>query len=400
MSANIQYMLDSVNANDSVQLPVGEFKGPFYIRKACTIIGNGATLWGKQGPVLVIEAQGVTVKNLRIEVTEEPLRPEDFICLVDKSGHTVYEKIEIIGNVVGVPGEEGVWNIPKVISLGSFPADTEATFNIEVMTPVNLNIHSMVKDINLSSTQLTPGKHVLTLQTSKLKEDTFLYGEILFNSTFIRRSYLSGRVKSEGTNYTYNQLIYETKENSNVITPMILDSNITQLKRGERISIQDLLGSSIRLNLHYSATLQEMEIDPYVFLLSENLKAVSEDHLVFFGNPSSKCGGVHYLEENHEKYIEINLENIPSEVHTISIAYSIYGDKPNFNFSKVISPTISIFSKGEEKMRFSPDNLLIETTITSVEFYRYRNEWKLKAIGAGYRDGLKRLCENYGLTVL
>lgn len=400
MSDNIQYMLDSVNINGIVQLPVGEFKGPFYVRKACTIIGNGSTLWNKHGPVLVIEAQGVTARNLRIEVTEEPISPEDFICLVDKAGNTVYENIEIIGNVVGVPGEEGTWNIPKVISLNSFPADTEATFNIEVMTPVTVNIDSMVKDVHISPAELTPGKHILSLQTSKLKEDTFLYGEILFKSTFTRRSYLSGRVKSEGTDYKENQLLYEAKETTTIITPMILDTNITLLKRGERLSVQDLVGTSIKLKMHYSTAVQEMEIDPYVFLLSENQKVISEEDLVFFSNPTSKCGSVHYLEENTEKYIEINLEKTPAEVHSISIAYAIYGDNPNFNFSKVINPTVSIFSNGEEKMRFSPDNLLIETTITLVEFYRYKNEWKIKAVGAGYRDGLKRLCESYGLTVL
>lgn len=401
MSANIQYMLDSVNENGTVQLPVGEFQGPFYVKKPCTVIGSGTTLWNKQGPVLVIESSGVTLKHLRIEVTQEPLRPEDFICLVDKVGYTVYENVEILGNVQGVPGEEGLWDIPKVIELGSFPKNTEATFTVEVMTPVELTIHSMIEDVHISPSELTPGKHTLTIKTNKLKEDTFLYGEILFKSTFTRRSYLNGSVKDEGTYYQDNRSVYKAKESSQlVITPMIVNPNVTLLKRGQRVSVQDLADKKITLRMHYSTTLREMEIDPYVFLLDEKAKVINEEDFVFFGNPSSKCGSIHYFEQNNEKYIEINLKTVPSAVQTISIAYSIYGDNPNFNFSKVVDPSISIFADDEEKMRFSPDNLLLETTIILVEFYRYNNEWKLKAVGAGYRDGLKRLCESYGLTVL
>ena len=56
----------------------GEYEGPLRVDRPCTVDGCGATLWAARGPVLVIAAPGVTVKNLRVEVTETAAadRPE------------------------------------------------------------------------------------------------------------------------------------------------------------------------------------------------------------------------------------------------------------------------------------------------------------------------------------
>ena len=32
-----------------------------------------------------------------------------------------------------------------------------------------------------------------------------------------------------------------------------------------------------------------------------------------------------------------------------------------------------------------------------MEFYIYRGEWRISAVGAGYRDGLVKLCSRYGI---
>ena len=89
---------------------------------------------------------------------------------------------------------------------------------------------------------------------------------------------------------------------------------------------------------------------------------------------------------------------IPENIERISLAYSVYGDDPRQNFSKVKGLTFTL--KGKNTLVFSPDNLLMETTIVAVEFYRYKNNWKLCCVGAGYRDGLRRLCESTGLQIV
>ena len=141
-----------------------------------------------------------------------------------------------------------------------------------------------------------------------------------------------------------------------------------------------------------------MEIDAYIFMLDKNAKAPEDDRLVFFGNAVSKCGSVRYDDRSPDRKITVDFTKIPGYIDRLSLAYAVYGDNPSMNFSKVRSLTFTV--SGKNTLTFSPDNLLVETTIVAMEFYRYKNTWKLCCVAAGYRDGLRRLCESTGLQVL
>lgn len=413
MNSNIQELLDNCNLNESINLPQGEFEGPFYIKKPCTISGSQTTFWAKKGPVIVIEKSSVTIQNLRVEITELPLSFDDFVCIRSSSTDTRYKNVEIIGNVVGVPNEENEWYIPKILPLGEFPAESANSFVLEVNVPNSVNLRTTIKDISIFPTKLKPGINKVTISTEKLKDGTFLYGELLFESVFIRRAYLNGNSRANLTGFENNKIIYKAINNNsdtnaqyhnlvpatNIIAPMVSDPNITILKKGQRLSINDLLGNSVQVNFFYSNMIQQMDVDPYVFLLNQNGKVTNDEDLIFFGNPSSKCGSVKYVTEDSNKSIILELKKVPDSVHTISIAYSIYGDNANQNFSKIINPTIRIQFDDKEKLRFSANDLFIEKTIVFVDFYRFKDQWKLNTVGAGYKDGLKRLCESFGLVV-
>jgi stress response protein SCP2 len=411
MDSAIQQLFDN---NNIVNLPIGEFEGPFYIKKPCTVNGNSTTLWAKKGPVLVIDSTGVIIKNLRIEITEQNQNPDYFTSLISNASDAKYEGIEIIGNVKGIKGEENSWYLPQIIPLGDFPAESSASFILEIEIPVEVTIKSTVKDLLIAPRKLTAGRNKVTISSEKLKNGTFLYGELLFESLFIRRSYINGCAKSNLNGYVDNKVLYKapisnanagyTNPNlvsaANIIVPMVSDPNIVILQKGQRISIKEIVSNNIRINLSFINTIQQLDIDPYVFLLNKMGKATSDENLIFFANPVSKCGGVKYMEEDGNKSVLIDFKKINDSVQTISIAYSIYGDNPNKNFSKVINPTIRLLSDGNEKIRYSPKDLFIETTIVFIELYRYKNEWKINTVGSGYRDGLKRLCESYGLSVI
>jgi len=414
MRLDIQQLLDNSKPNSTVQLPSGEYEGPFNIWKPLIITGNSTTLWGKKGPVLVVESSGVTIKNARIEITEFNDNPDDFLCLVSKAKDTKYEKVEIIGNVKGINGEENSWDIPKIIPLGDFPSENKTSFIIEVEVPVDVTIKSTIKDVSIIPNRLNPGRSKVTISVEKLKDGTFVYGEILFESVFIRRSYINGSARSGLAGFKDGRIIYQPKNSistinreyenhvseANIIAPMISDSTAAVLKKGQRLSIKGILDNEIQITLSYDKLMQHMEIDPYIFMLDKNRKAKGDENLVFFGNKSSKCGGIRILDDGDVKSAAIDLNKIPEDIQVISVSYSIYGDNPSNNFSKVINPTIRILSEGKEKLRYSPKDLLIETTITFIEFYRYKNEWKINTVGAGYREGLKRLCESFGFTVV
>lgn len=403
MSINIQQMLD--NANGTVQLPVGEFEGPFFVRKPCNIIGTSTTLWTKHSSTLNIEAPNVKLENIRIEVTENSNDYNNSICLISKFNDTKYKDIDIVGNVSGVPNEDRQWDLPKALSFGEIPAQTISHFIIEIFVPTSVNIKSDITGISISPINLSAGSNKVTITVDAMKENTYIYGEIIFESIFLRKVYISGAIKSNINNFIDNKTIYKStlKPSNNLVSAqtisnVVTDSSIITLKKGQRLAIKDILKGKLKILFEFSSLLKPMDIDPYIFLLDINGKATKDESLVFFGNPTSKCNSVKYIENN--KTIEIELDKVANYIQSISIAYSIYGDNPSNNFSKVISPKIRIFSDDKEKMEFSPTDLLIETTIVAIQFYRYKNEWKVNTVGSGYRNGLKKLCESYGLTVL
>jgi len=65
----------------------------------------------------------------------------------------------------------------------------------------------------------------------------------------------------------------------------------------------------------------------------------------------------------------------------------------------VQNPLVRLFAGEKELCRFRPDGLTAEKAVVAAEFYRYKGEWKINFIGAGYQGGLKQLCTGYGVNV-
>ncbi len=159
MDRIIQQLFDQCPQNSLVDLPCGEFQGPFYIRKPCMIMGHNTVLWAKKGPVLVVESQQVTLKNLRIETMKQA--PHE-ICLQAPTTINM-EDVAVNGPVQGILGEEGQWQLPRMLDCGCFPAHQEASFYFEMEVPVSVTLVSRIDGLRIHPVALSPGKHKVSL---------------------------------------------------------------------------------------------------------------------------------------------------------------------------------------------------------------------------------------------
>lgn len=429
---NIQQLLDNPDVTGAVRLPCGEFEGPFIISRPCVVVGNNTTLWSKNGPILNINSNGVALKDIRVEVTDTTQNRN--VCIAVNATDTRFSDVEIIGEVSGIPSEQDEWYIPKIINLGKFPAERNNTFTMQVYVPAKVSIVCNIYDLKLSATELYPGKNTITITTDKLKNGSYIYGELLFVSKFSRRIYITGSADDTITSFNDGGTVYNADTDKQLRSntgyryqnnaPVTQNTVYTQqprqttqnqpapqvqisrpaspntIRRGERVSVNETFKSDIvEIQMNYDSLRTSMDIDPYVFLLNKNNIADQNNKLVFFGNIQSGNGEVQYITENGKGIIRVDLSKVASDVEKIAVSYSIYGDNPNNNFSKVVNPTIAITSSNGIRKDFCPDGLMMETTIVAIEFYRHNNIWKLSAIGNGYRNGLKRLCESFGLNV-
>ena len=134
-----------------------------------------------------------------------------------------------------------------------------------------------------------------------------------------------------------------------------------------------------------------------MFLLDENERAVGDGGLVFFGNEQSSDGAVRYNKDDGS--VSIDLSMLSHRVKRVSVVYSVYSGSAQKSFSLIRSPMLSLFAQDKERVQFSIDGLKDEVTLVAAEFYIYKGEWRISAVGGGYRDGLVKLCNRYGIEV-
>lgn len=408
---DIKQIVAEAAAGALVTLPSGEFEGPLVISKPLRLVGKNTTIWAKKSPVIEINSNGVSIENLRAELTEGSINDAAVVANVLAAA----KDIEVLGGVRGFGAEDGFFDVPRAIELGEFAAEGVNTFTLAVNVPDKTEIVCGIREVQFSPSTLSAGRNELTVTVSGISAQTYLYAELLFKTKFTRRIYLTGRPQSD-VNAAEMKRIYTAPErgfspiarqpepvNVPTVTDVISmttapDTSLPALamRRGQRVSLSQYIGS--RFEIFFTCEKPHgFEIDPYVFLLGENEQSLGDAGLIFFGNERSENGeAVYFPADGH---VEIDLAKVDFRVQKIALAYSIYAGDAQKNFSSVREPRVSIRA-GSERVSFVMDGLAEEATVVAMEFYLYKGEWKISAVGAGYKDGMAKLCNRYGIEVV
>ncbi len=425
---DIQKLLDNPNPVGAVKLPPGEFEGAFSINRPCVVSGSNTTLWLRGGTVMDIRSKGVTLKDIQLEITGGG----NGLAVSCKAPDTVFENVTVCGEVIGIPGEDGHWDIPKMLSVGNILPDTPFTALAEVYVPTETKLSVNVSGMNIEPSLLAPGMNTVKITAEPLTEGTVIYGDIIFQSNFIRRAYVTLSASSCGSPAQSGGYYFrasqqpvqpppaqarpqarpapapapmpQTAPGISVPAPQksvpVSADGITQMVRGQRTGVNDIFGDSeIAAELRYDSSDKPLDIDGYAFLLNRSGIAESDKSLVFFGNDSGADGAVKYVDTGSRRAFKLELDRIPECVDRIALAFSIYGEDPSENFSRVHGAVL-IMKSASRTAEFRMDGFFLEKTIVAVEFYRKNDSWKVSAVGQGYAKGLRRLCESYGLNIV
>ncbi len=419
-NAHIQSLLDSVASYGTCTLPCGEFEGPFVISKPCTVIGDNTTLWSGNESILTVKAAGVVLKNLRIEITNDSLPPHKNISVYSMTHDTVFENVEIIGNLAGISGEENYWGVPKVLNLGRFPSDKRNTFTAILDVPVKTEISAKFYDVTITPTVLNAGRNIVTITADAVRGGSYIYGEILLKSAVTRRIYLSGSADESLTECFNDTLIFEASEynaavnfnaeddfSENIIYPEKIFNHPNEqtlyapnkseeyiVKRGQHIPIS---ASNIDVEMVCTAFDFPIDIDTFAFMLDSKGVVKANGRFIFYNNDHSLCGSVKYLNAPDKRVMYANLKNVPKDVMQIDMAFSIYDNAPDVNFSRVKDPAIKICCDDGKTYIFPLAGKLTEKTIVGIELRRKDSEWILSPLGMIYKYGINELCDSYGV---
>lgn len=152
------------------------------------------------------------------------------------------------------------------------------------------------------------------------------------------------------------------------------------------------------------------DLDASALLLGANGKVRSDADFVFYGNKATADGSVTHGGDNltgegdgDDETITVDLTKVPADVERIALVVSIYeANERSQTFGQVRNAFIRLANAdtNTEEVRYDlSEDYSTETAVIFAEVYRNNGEWKFKAIGQGFGDGLAGVARDFGVSV-
>lgn len=176
------------------------------------------------------------------------------------------------------------------------------------------------------------------------------------------------------------------------------------LSRGQRV---DLTKNNPRLNrltfvFQWHGVNMMSVIEHSAFLLDGNGRTDSADDIIYRNNQRHKSGSVEYIPvANNAALFNVDIEKIPYAADKIDFNLALYNSgTQRLTFGRLDQITMFAVDRTTDKelLRFDLSKIFsMETAIVAGEMYRHKGEWKFKAVGSGFNDGIEILCRNAGV---
>ncbi|MGW4595262.1 TerD family protein [Streptomyces sp. NPDC004457] len=141
-----------------------------------------------------------------------------------------------------------------------------------------------------------------------------------------------------------------------------------------------------------------VRLDVSGLLLTADGKVRSDDDFIFYNQPAGP--GVAYRSGGGTApdAVTVDTAAVPPEIEKIVVTASPDAAGQTF---RGIEPTATIRDAdgGAVLATFTPPQLGDETALVVVEIYRRAGQWKARAVGQGYANGLAGIATDFGVTV-
>jgi len=187
-----------------------------------------------------------------------------------------------------------------------------------------------------------------------------------------------------------------------------------QLQRGQNISLTRLAASvsQVAVGLGWDANKDGVpfNLDTSAFMVTKSGKVPSDAYFIFFNQLRSPDGSVEHQGNNttgigagDDEIVNVNLNSVEAQIDKIVFTVTIYDAENNGqNFGLVNNAYIRIVNLADkqEMARYNlTERFQQETAMVFGELYRYKGEWKFRAVGQGFAGGLNAMANTYGVSV-
>jgi tellurium resistance protein TerD len=152
------------------------------------------------------------------------------------------------------------------------------------------------------------------------------------------------------------------------------------------------------------------DLDASALLIGSNGKVRSDADFIFYGQTSDAAGAVVHQGDNRtgegdgdDEQILVDLGLIPTDIDRVVFVVSIYkADEHGQNFGQVRNSYIRLVNEQtqNEVARYDlGEEVAAENSVIFAEVYRHGSEWKFRAIGQGFTDGLGGIARDFGVHI-
>lgn len=179
------------------------------------------------------------------------------------------------------------------------------------------------------------------------------------------------------------------------------------LQKGQRQTINaPKFTIGLGWDVNSSSTGTSFDLDASVFIMGENRKILSDQHLIFYNNLVSPDEAVQHTGDNltgegggDDEQIKIDLSKIDPRVSEICVVVTIH-DAPNRrqNFGQVRNSYVRVVDAATNDVILKyelEEDFSIETAVEFGRIYKKNDEWKFEAVGVGMKGGLQDYLDKY-----
>ena len=133
-------------------------------------------------------------------------------------------------------------------------------------------------------------------------------------------------------------------------------------------------------------------VDVSALLVTADGSVRGDADFVFYNQPEAP--GVRYRPDG----VDVDPDRVDTAIDKVVVTASLDGRGPA-TFGALGSLRLDVAAGGEPVVEFTPDGLGAETALLCVEIYRRGAQWKVRAVGQGYANGLAGIATDFGITV-
>jgi stress response protein SCP2 len=186
------------------------------------------------------------------------------------------------------------------------------------------------------------------------------------------------------------------------------------LSKGANVGLRDLdaeLGSlTVVLESRASAD-RPVDADVSVLLLGADGRVRTSDDLVFYNQPVALGGAVHLRDKitsssdddsvaTTADVVTVELDDVPEDIQRIVVSASVDPSTGvTFGDAEAIAMRIQRSDDAVDIVEFRICDATTEAALLFGEFYRRAGEWRVRAVGQGYEEGLAALVADHGVDV-